>query len=106
MAKAAIDAVQAALDSRWPEKGKHYVPWWAQGEYAAKHNHEYTTESGVVVKGGKIVGAKEPVEAPKKIVSVKLATLCSLHGLPVSIYEDSPNLGVATMRVKNAIAKL
>jgi len=106
MAKTAIEEVQAALDSRWPEKGKHYVPWWAQGAFAATHKHEYTTESGVVVKHGKIVGSKPKPDEPKKIVSVKLATLCSLHGLPASIYEDAPNVGVATMRVKNAIAKL
>jgi len=106
MAKSPIDEVQAALDSRWPEKGKHYVPWWAQGEYAAKHGHSYTTESGVLVKLGKIVGSKPPPDSPKKIVSLKLATLCQLHGLPTSLYEDAPNAGVATMRVKNAIAKL
>lgn len=106
MAKTDIDAVQAALDSRWPVKGKHYVPWWACGEYAAKHQHSYTTESGVIVKHGKIVGSKEPVEGPKKIVSAKLDALCKIHGLPASLYEDAPNVGVATMRVKNAIAKL
>ena len=106
MAKIAIDEVQAALDSRWPVDGKHYVPWWAQGEFAAVNKHSYTTESNVVVKHGKIVGSKPKPDEPKKIVSLKLATLCSLHGLPASIYEDAPNVGVATMRVKNAIAKL
>jgi hypothetical protein len=106
MAKSPIDEVQAALDSRWPVKGQHYVPWWAQGEYAAKHGHSYTTESGVVVKLGKIVGSKRPEDPPKKIESVKLAALCTLYGLPASLYEDAPNVGVATMRVKNAIAKL
>ena len=103
----ATDEVQAALDSRWPTKGKHYVPWWACGDYAAKNQYSYTTESGVTVKGGKIVGHRKP-EDPEahKIKSPKLEALCKAYGLDSAIYEDAPNLGVATMRVKNAIKKL
>ena len=102
-----IEAVQAALDSRWPTKGKHYVPWWACGEYAAKHQHSYTTESGVTVKSGKIASYKRPDDPDAhKIKSPKLEALCKAYGLDSAIYEDAPNLGVATMRVKNAIKKI
>lgn len=103
----AIDEVQAALDSRWPIHGKSYVPWWACGDYAAKMQTSYTTESGVTVKAGKIVGHKRPDDPESyKIKSVKLEALCKAYGLDSAIYEDAPNLGVATMRVKNAIKKL
>ena len=32
------------------------VPWWAKGEYARKHRTKYTTESGVVIEAGEVVG--------------------------------------------------
>ena len=103
----ATDEVQAALDSRWPTKGKHYVPWWACGEYAKKMQTSYTTESGVTVKAGKIASYRRPDDPDAhKLKSPKLEALCKAYGLDTALYEDAPNLGVATMRVKNAIKKL
>lgn len=48
----------AALDEHAPRPSgdPDYVPWWAKGEYAKKNGTQYTTESGVVIAAGQVVG--------------------------------------------------
>lgn len=44
-----------------------YVPWWAKGEYARKHNTKYVTEEGSVIEGGRVVvegHGRRPEPAP------------------------------------------
>lgn len=39
-----------------PPGDPDYVPWWAKGEYARKNGTKYTTESGVVIASGEVIG--------------------------------------------------
>jgi len=39
-----------------PAGDPEYVPWWAKGEYAKKNGTKYTTESGVVIAAGEVIG--------------------------------------------------
>ena len=52
-----------------PVADPDYVPWWAKGEYARANGTKYTTESGVVIVGGKATGrlpvAARPAPVPK-----------------------------------------
>jgi len=106
--------VQAALAAHAPISGPDYVPWWAKGEYARIHRHEYVTESGVSVVAGEIAGkakvVKEKIERIVKpeidIPDLSLPELCDKYNLPHDLYQSAPNGGVATMRVRNAIRRL
>jgi len=106
--------VQAALAAHAPISGPDYVPWWAKGEYARIHRHEYVTESGVSVVAGEIAGkakvVKEKIERIVKpeidIPDLSLPELCDKYNLPHDLYQTAPNGGVATMRVRNAIRRL
>jgi hypothetical protein len=106
--------VQAALAAHAPISGPDYVPWWAKGEYARIHRHEYVTQSGVSVIAGEIAGkakvVKEKIERVVKpeidIPDLSLPELCDKYNLPHDLYQSAPNGGVATMRVRNAIRRL
>jgi hypothetical protein len=106
--------VQAALAAHAPISGPDYVPWWAKGEYARVHRHEYVTQSGVSVVAGEVAGkakvVKEKIERVVKpeidIPDLSLPELCDKYDLPHDLYQSAPNGGVATMRVRNAIRKL
>jgi hypothetical protein len=106
--------VQAALAAHAPISGPDYVPWWAKGEYARVHRHEYVTQSGVSVVAGEVAGkakvVKEKIERIVKpeidIPDLSLPELCDKYDLPHDLYQSAPNGGVATMRVRNAIRKL
>lgn len=39
-----------------PAGDPEYVPWWAKGEYAKKNGTKFTTESGVVIASGEVIG--------------------------------------------------
>lgn len=107
--------VQKALDAHAPISGPDYVPWWAKGEYARVHRHEYVTQSGVSVVAGEIVGKakviKEKIERKNPVPTIdipdlSLPELCDKYGLPHDLYQSAPNGGVASMRVRNAVRKL
>ena len=44
-----------------------YVPWWAKGEYARINGTEYTTESGVTIQAGKVVGRAPKASRPESV---------------------------------------
>lgn len=109
-----MSEVQAALDAHAPISGPDYVPWWAKGEYARVHRHEYVTGSGVSIVAGEIAGrtkiVKEKIERTVKpeidIPDLSLPELCDKYDLPHDLYQSAPNGGVATMRVRNAVRKI
>lgn len=45
-----------------PAGDPEYVPWWAKGEYARKNGTKYTTESGVVIAAGEVIGRASKAE--------------------------------------------
>lgn len=120
------------LDDHFPAPASdpNYVPWWAKGEYARHNGTTYTTESGVSIANGVVVGerlekavetapvptplptpAKRP-EAPRKPVvtvpqldTVRLRSMAAGYGLRDDVWKESPNMGVAVMRLKNAARK-
>ena len=106
--------VQVTLAAHAPISGPDYVPWWAKGEYARIHRHEYVTQSGVSVVSGEVAGkakvVKEKIERAVKpeinIPDLSLSELCDKYNLPHDLYRSAPNGGVATMRVRNAVRKL
>lgn len=117
------------LDDHFPAPAgdPDYVPWWAKGEYARRNGTSYTTESGVSITNGVMVGkrsekAVEPApvhqpqpdtakraETPRKAAPVpskldigRLHSLAESFGLRDDVWKESPNMGVAVMRIKNA----
>ena len=64
-----IDFAPLTEHSPRPVADPNYVPWWAKGEYARANGTKYTTESGVVIVGGKATGrlpvAPRPAPVPK-----------------------------------------
>lgn len=108
-----VAEVQAALDAHAPISGPNYVPWWARGEYARKMHTSYITESGISVVAGKVVGRvrEEPVRIsaplkPRNAPKESLEELCAKYNLDPNLMLTAPNKGVASMRIRNAIAKL
>ena len=63
-----IDFAPLTEHSPRPVADPDYVPWWAKGEYARANGTKYTTESGVVIVGGKATGrlpvATRPAPVP------------------------------------------
>ena len=118
------------LDDHFPAPAgdPNYVPWWARGEYARRNGTSYTTESGVSIANGTVVGERPkraveavpvptppPVpakrsEAPRKPVTpqldvARLRSMAANYGLRDDVWKESPNMGVAVMRLKNAARK-
>lgn len=117
------------LDDHFPAPAgdPNYVPWWAKGEYARRNATSYTTESGVSVSNGAVVGKrledtpdattvpepqpttakrtgtpKKATSAPSKLDAGRLHSLAKSFGLRDDIWKESPNMGVAVMRIRNA----
>jgi len=120
------------LDDHFPAPAgdPNYVPWWAKGEYARHNGTSYTTESGVSIANGVMVGERPekvaeaaPVptpsptpmkrsETPRKsttttpqLDTVRLRSMAAGYGLRDDVWKESPNMGVAVMRLKNAARK-
>ena len=120
------------LDDHFPAPAgdSNYVPWWAKGEYARHNGTTYTTESGVSIANGVMVGERlekavgaapvlvpsptpmkrpetprKPAMAAPQLDVVRLRSMAAGYGLRDDIWKESPNMGVAVMRLKNAARK-
>lgn len=56
-----------------PAGDPDYVPWWARGEYARINGTKYTTESGVTIHGGQVVGTSPKASRPAPVPSPRPA---------------------------------
>jgi hypothetical protein len=74
-----------------------FVPWWAKGEYARKNGTKYTTESGVVIVGGKATG--------RLSVAPRLAPVPKAQPRVVSVPE-TPRKAPATPREPDLAQRL
>lgn len=108
------------LDDHFPAPAgdPNYVPWWARGEYARRNGTTYTTESGVSIVAGAVVGERSPVaqvpapqpptpkrlEAPREpcLDAARLRAMATAYGFTDAVWAKSPNMGVAIMRIRNA----